>query len=148
MIPQYIRNAVSDKSNFPMNYEDCTFSVVDTFTAAMINAGTAIIIANIPGNPRIRAISFNLIIGATAVTGLTTLRLSDLAATPNDFLTFAVADLTANANVSMGNPGAGGTRNLVNLEAGSRFGYQLRGVGSAAAGGPVTIFCSFDLKNQ
>lgn len=144
-VPPGIRMAVADRSPAPLVYETNQFAVMKQYTAAQLNAtGGASLIDLVPSNPKIRLISFVIIVGATGITGPTTLRVSDREATPNDFLSFLPADLTAGAKANM--VSANTTVTVASLLVGSKTGYQIRPVGgTAVVGGPITVIASFDL---
>lgn len=144
-VPPGIRMAVADRAPAPLVYETNQFAVMKQYTAAQLNAaGGASLIDLVPANPKIRLVGFRMIVGGTGITGPTTLRVSDREATPNDFLSFLPADLTANAKVGMDSTNT--TVTVANLLVGSKTGYQIRPVGgTAVVGGPITIIASFDL---
>jgi len=144
-VPSGIRMAVADRSPAPMVYETNQFSVMKQFTAAQLNAtGGASLIDLVPSNPKVRLLGLKLIVGGTGITGPTTLRVSDREATPNDFLSFLPADLTANAKVT--EMSSTTTTTTASLLVGSKTGYQIRPVGgTAVVGGPITVIASFDL---
>lgn len=146
LFPQQTRMALGDRPTMghPQPFENNTFTVMKAFTAAEIDAGASLI-ANVPGVNKARLVNVFIYVDVV-VAGLVTLRLSDRAATPNDYVQWAVADLAANSKHNMESATTTITVGSLFNTALSATGYQLRAVGGTMTGGPIYVIAQFDLR--
>lgn len=143
MIPLQIRQALADRKITMTEWDHLQFTVVRQLTPAQLNAGTDLI-PNVPPGFTTRIVGFYAEVDTATITGLVTLRISDRASSPNDFLSIAQASLTSGAKFDP--VAATVTTTIANLRNGSTTGIQARAVGGTAAGGNITVFLTVDIR--
>lgn len=141
MIPLQIRQALADRKITMAEWDHLQFTVVRQLTPAQLNAGTDLV-PNVPPGFTMRIVGFFAEVDTATITGLVTLRISDRASGPNDFLSIAQASLTSGAKFDL----VAATTTIANLRNGSTTGIQARAVGGTAAGGNITVFLTVDIR--